>query len=117
MHKILHDFLEAAIALLMSLLPAGLGSIVSMLYDMPPTWPKRLSQFCIGAVVSYFVQRAVGALYPLHPFVLQALGFWIGMIAFKAAPSFIAGCATAAGELPTILRDRLIAFLPTKEKK
>ncbi len=117
MPKILHDFLEAAIALLMSLLPAGLGSIVSMLYDMPATWPKRLTQLWIGIVVSYFVQRAVGAIYPLHPFVLQALSFWIGMIAFKAAPSFVAGCATAAGELPTMLRDRLIALLPTKEKK
>lgn len=117
MPKILHDCLEAALALLMSLLPAGLGSIVSMLYDMPATWPKRLSQLWIGIVVSYFVQRAAGAIFPLHPFVLQALSFWVGLVAFKAAPSFVAGCATAAGELPTIVRDRLLAFLPSKEKK
>jgi hypothetical protein len=117
MPKILHDFLEAAVALLASLVPAGLGSIVSMLYDLPPTWAKRITQLWVGIVVSYFVQRAAGAIYPLHPFVLQALSFWVGMIAFKAAPSFVSGCATAAGELPAILRDRLLAFLPSKEKK
>ncbi|RDE05021.1 hypothetical protein [Sphingomonas aracearum] len=117
MPKFLHEFLEAALALLGSLLPAGLGAIVSMLYDMPATWAKRVTQLWIGIVVSYFVQRAIGAIYPLHPFVLQALSFWLGMIAFKAAPSFVSGCATAAGELPTIVRDRLLAFLPSKEKK
>jgi len=41
----------------------------------------------------------------------------LGMVAFKTAPGFITGCATAAGELPGIIRDRLVAFLPAKKEK
>lgn len=117
MHKLLHDLAEGLLAFLGSLVPPALGSIVSMLYDPDLTWGQRATQLWVGVVVSYFVQRAAGAVYPFHPFVLQALGFMLGMVAFKTAPGFITGCATAAGELPGIIRDRVVAFLPAKKEK
>lgn len=44
-------------------------------------------------------------------------GVATGMIAYRAAPAFVAGATTALGELPGLLRDRLIDLIPSKKEK
>ena len=115
MDKLLHELFEAVLAFLASLIPSALGSIVTMIYEPGLAWAQRATQLWVGVVASYFVTRAAGAVYPFHPFVLQALGFIIGMIAFKAAPGFVAGCSAVLAELPSQLRDRVLALLPSRK--
>ena len=117
MDKLLHDALDAFLAFVAGLVPSALGAIVTLIYEPGLTWLGRFTQLWVGITVSYFSTRAAGAIYPFHPYVLQALGFVVGMIAFKAAPAFVAGCVAVIAELPGQLRDRLLALLPRKEKK
>lgn len=117
MDKFAHEVIDMILAFLMSLLPSALGATVSMMVDDGITWSKMLARLWVGVVMCYFMSRALEALFTLHPFVIQAISFLIGMVAYKSAPGFIAGCATAASEAPGLLRDRLLALLPSKEKK
>ena len=117
MDKILHEIVDTILAFLMSLLPSALGATVSMMVDDGITWSRMLARLWVGIVMSYFISRALGATLAIHPFVTQAISFLVGMVAYKSAPAFISGCATALGEAPSLIRDRLIAFLPSKEKK
>lgn len=117
MDKLIHDVLEAVLAFLASLVPSALGSVVSLVYEPGLTWTQRFARLWIGVTVSYFAQRAAGAVFDLHPYVLQAIAFVLGMIAYRAAPAFTAAAVAVVGELPALLRDRLIAFLPKKDDK
>lgn len=117
MDKFVHEVVDTILAFLISLLPSALGATVSMLVDDGITWSKMLARLWVGIVMSYFMSRALDALFAFHPFVTQAISFLIGMVAYKSAPAFIAGCATALGEAPSLLRDRVIALFPSKEKK
>lgn len=115
MEKLLHDMIEGVLAFLTGLIPPALGACVSLIYEPGLTWAQRALQLLVGITVSYFVTRAASAVYPFHPYVNQALGFIIGMIAYRAAPGFISGSAAVAAELPTQLRDRLFALLPRRK--
>lgn len=117
MDKFLHEVVDTILAFLISLLPSALGATVSMMVDDGITWGRMLARLWVGIVMSYFISRALDATLALHPFVIQAISFLIGMVAYKSAPAFIAGCATALGEAPGLIRDKLIGFLPSKEKK
>lgn len=117
MDKILHEILDTILAFIVSLVPSALGATINMMVDDGITWGKMLARLWVGIVMSYFISRALDASFALHPFVTQAVSFLIGMVAYKSAPGFIAGCATAFSEAPGLIRDRLIAFLPSKEKK
>lgn len=117
MEKLTHEILQAVLAFLASLVPSAIGAIVSMTYESGLTWAQRAVRLWVGVTVSYFVQRAGGAIFDLHPYVLQSVAFVTGMIAYRAAPAFTTGAATALGELPTMLRDRLIDLLPSKKEK
>ncbi|WP_375292467.1 hypothetical protein [Sphingomonas melonis] len=117
MEKFLHEIGDTLLAFLISLMPSALGATVSMMVDDGITWGKMLARLWVGIVMSYFMSRALDALFAFHPFVTQAISFLIGMVAYKSAPAFIAGCATALGEAPGLLRDRVIALFPSKEKK
>ncbi len=117
MDKFAHEVVDSILAFLISLMPSALGATVSMLVDDGITWSKMLARLWVGIVMSYFMSRALDALFALHPFVIQAISFLIGMVAYKSAPGFIAGCAAAVSEAPGLLRDRIINLLPSKEKK
>lgn len=117
MKEHIHDLASTLGAFLAGLVPSSLGAVVSLLYEPGLSWAQRVTQLWVGVVVSWFVVRAAGAIYAFHPFVLQAAGFVIGMIAYKAAPGFIAGCSTVLAELPGQARDRLLALFPKKEGK
>jgi len=117
MDKHLHEIADAVLSFLISLVPSALGATVSMLVDDGITWGKMFARLWVGIVVSYFVKGALVALLSLHPFVVDAISFLTGMVAYKSAPGFIAGCSAAIAEAPGLIRDRLLAFLPSKEKK
>lgn len=117
MDKFLHEVADTILAFLISLLPSALGATVSMMVDDGITWGRMLARLWVGIVMSYFISRALDATLALHPFVTQAISFLIGMVAYKSAPGFIAGCATALGEAPALLRDKVLNLLPSKEKK
>jgi putative Mn2+ efflux pump MntP len=117
MDKILHEILDTILAFIISLMPSALGATISLMVDDGITWSRMLARLWVGIVMSYFISRALTATFALHPFVIQAISFLIGMVAYKSAPGFIAGCASALGDAPGLLRDRLINLLPSKEKK
>ena len=56
-------------------------------------------------------------MFGMHPFVSQAIGFLVAMVAFKGAPGFIAGCSAVLAELPGKLSERLLALIPRKDPK
>lgn len=117
MEKFTHEILEAVLAFLASLVPSAIGAIVSMTYEAGLTWAQRAMRLWVGVTVSYFVQRAGGVILDLHPYVLQSVAFVTGMIAYRAAPAFINGATVAVGELPGLVRDRLVDLLPSKKEK
>lgn len=117
MDKLLHELLDTVVAFLLTLLPPALGATVSMLVDEGITWSKMLARLSVGILVCYFVRGAVDAIVAPHPVVSQAIGFMIGMVAYKSAPGFISGASTVIAELPGQLRDRLLALLPRKDSK
>lgn len=118
MEKYLHGLLESAIALAAGLTPPALGAAVSLSYEKGLGWVERFTQLAVGTVVSYFAGGFVAAVWPwgtINPFVLQAIMFTIGMIAFKATPKFIVSCSDAVAALPGEIRDRVISWLPRKK--
>ena len=117
MKDLLHEFGTWLLAFVVSLVPAGLGSVVSLLVETGLTWGQRIAQVWVGIVVSYFVTNATNAMFGLHPFVAQAIGFLVAMVAFKGAPGFIAGCSAVLAELPGKLSERLLALIPKKDPK
>lgn len=117
MDKIFHEVLDAVLSFLMTLLPPALGAAVSMMVDEGITWGRMLARLLVGILVCYFVRGAVDAIVAPHPVVSQAIGFMIGMVAYKAAPGFITGCSAVLAELPGQLRDRVLALIPRKDPK
>lgn len=67
MKDLLHDFGTWLLAFVISLVPAGLGAVVSLLVEAGLTWGQRITQVWVGIVVSYFVTNAANALFGLHP--------------------------------------------------
>jgi hypothetical protein len=115
MDKQLHAIIDPALAFLVGLSPAALGAAVSLAYEKGLTWTERFVQFAVGTCVSFFVSRAIGGMVKLDPFVLQGIGFTVGMIAFKAAPKFISSCSDVVATLPAGLRDAILSWFPKKK--
>lgn len=113
----MHEIGDALLAFLISLCPAALGASVSLAYETGLTWGRRVTQLWVGIVVSYFATNAIAALSPwgpLDPFVRQAIGFVIGMIAFKATPRFMTSSVEVVADLPASVRE-MIPFLRKKK--
>lgn len=100
MTKHLEDIGHAIMAFLATLLPGALGSAVAQLWEPAMSWSQRLIQWGTGIIVSHYVSDGVGAWLHLDPSVAQAIGFVIGLIAFRATPAFIAAAVSAASALP-----------------
>lgn len=115
MDKNLHHLVDGALTFFAGLTPAALGAAVSLAYEKGLTWTERFIQMAVGVIVSFFVGRAVNAVHPLDPFVLQAVGFVTGMIAYKSAPKLIEGAAAAIAALPGSLKDWLVGLLPHRK--
>ena len=105
---LLHQLVEGAQTLIAALAPAALGSAVAQAYQRGLSLRDRLVQWSVGILVSHYVTLGVAAVLQLGPFVGQALGFVLGMIAFQAAPRFMAASTDALAGVP----NRIIDFLP-----
>lgn len=117
MDKLFHELTATILTVLAGLVPAALGAAVSLAYESGLTWSRRFAQMSVGIVVSYFATGAIGAVFGFGPFVLQAIGFVVGMIAFKATPKFITACSDALASAPSRFVDRILALLPGKDAK
>ncbi len=106
----LQHLVDVVFAFLVGLAPAALGAAVSLAYETGLTWADRFVRLAVGTVVSFFASRVVGAVLTLDPFVLQGVGFTLGMIAFKATPRFASGMSDLVAEIPARLRDWLPLF-------
>lgn len=102
------DAITSLVTIATGLTPGALGAAVGLVWRKGLTWRDRFTQLAVGIIVSWFVTRALGAIWRLDPFVLQAISFTTGMIAFEATPRFIAAASDVVASLPTILRDRLV---------
>lgn len=113
MKDILHDLIAAVCAFLIGLVPAALGAVVSLAYERGLTWSDRFVQFGVGVCVSYFAGGAIGALVSLDPFVLQAVRFTLGMVAFRATPRLTSTLIDRVVDGAGTLLDRV---LPRKDR-
>lgn len=107
MPKFFHDLLDAVLAFLIALVPGALGAAVSLVYEEGLTWSRRITQMMVGITVSYFARNMAHSLTGWDDYLLQAVGFVVGMTAFKATPAMIAGIVERAPLLLTMI-DRLL---------
>jgi len=113
MKEHIHEAGMAALTFLGGLVPAALGAAVSLTYETGLTWGQRAIQMAVGITVSFFVTNLTSGIWSLSAYVAQAIGFVMGMIAFKATPKFIAACTEKVAELPAAIFDR---FFPRKDR-
>lgn len=116
MKDILHELGVTLLGFVLGLMPAALGAAVSLAYEPGLTWSRRFTQMSVGIVVSYFATGVIRVLWPWgvpDPFVIQAVSFVLGMIAFKATPKFIAGLSERVTDIPAAFFDR---FFPRKDR-
>ena len=106
------EFVAAAIAVFTGITPAALGACVSMAYERGLTWLDRFSRLLVGTVVSYFTTRVVDAMWLDDAFLLQAVSFTIGMIAYKATPPIAQQLSDMAVALPAVIRKRFFTTHP-----
>jgi len=107
MSKLPDEALSALLSLAAALAPAALGAAVAQAWEKGLSWGQRLLQWAVGICVSYYVTLGVTAWLHLDPFVSQAIGFVVAMVAFRATPRFIESVSAAAGALPGALLERL----------
>lgn len=105
--KFIHDIGDALLAFLMTLIPGTAGAAVSLVYEQDLTWTKRVTQMMVGITVSYFARNVAASVTGWDEYLLQAVGFVVGMTAFKATPAMIAGVVERAPLLLTLV-DRLL---------
>ncbi len=111
-----HGLVEAALAFLASMLPPALGATVSLAYEQGLTWAARFTQLWVGIVVGYFGTGAVASCWPwgdLDAFVRQAIGFVVGLVAFKATPRFMGSIVEIVADLPARVAE-MVPFLRRK---
>ncbi|MDH7641189.1 hypothetical protein [Sphingomonas oryzagri] len=96
-----NDYLHTIGIIIAALAPAAIGAAVAQAWEHGLSWTQRLVQWAVGICVSYYVTGAIGAILHLDPFVAQAIGFVIAMVAFRATPAFIAASVAAVGAIPS----------------
>lgn len=85
--------------------PAMAGSGVGQAWSKGLTWRQRIVQWLVGILVSYYVTRGLAEIFGLGPFMAQAIGFVVAMMAFEVAPNIIDAASTIAKRLPTFVAD------------
>lgn len=90
--------------------PAMAGSGVGQAWSKGLTWQQRTVQWLVGIFVSYYVTRGLAELFGLGPFISQAIGFVIAMMAFEVAPNIIAAASDVAKRIPNYVSDWVARF-------
>lgn len=105
----LNDISDAAMAIgrdmLAAIGPAMAGSGVGQAWSTGLTWRQRTIQWLTGILVSYYVTKGVTEVFGLGPFMGQAIGFVIAMMAFEVAPKIIAAASATAARIPEFVAD------------
>ena len=101
-----NHLIDQLVTVAAGVIPAALGACVSMAYERGLTWIDRFSRLLVGTVVSYFTTRVVDAIWLDDAFLLQAVSFTIGMIAYKATPPIAQQLSDMAVALPGLVRTR-----------
>ena len=109
----LHDVVTSILAIAIGLTPAALGAAVTLAYEKGLTWSQKFVQLSVGVCVSYFARNLIDALTSWDAFVLQAVEFVVGMIAYKATPRITGALIERLVELPAAIIDR---FFPRKDR-
>lgn len=104
----LRDAALTATTFAAGLVPSALGAAVSLAYEPGLTWSQRFVQLSVGVCVSYFVGGAVHGLTDWSAFVLQAIQFVTGMIAYRATPRVTQALVERLVALPGALLDRVL---------
>ncbi|VXC90777.1 hypothetical protein [Sphingomonas sp. 8AM] len=113
MKHLIHEAALATSAFVAGLIPSALGAAVSLAYEAGLTWRQRFVQLSVGVCVSYFVGGAIHSITDWSAFVLQAIQFVTGMIAYKATPRITHALVERVAEIPAALIDR---FLPRGDR-
>ena len=108
LHDILRDITAAAAGLFSALAPAAFGSAVAQAWKSGLGWRDRLIQWVVGILVSYYVTMGLGAWFGFDPFMSQAVGFVLAMIAFETAPRLIRAAGEIVAEAPATIREWLL---------
>jgi hypothetical protein len=90
--------------------PAMAGSGVGQAWSCGLSWRERTVQWLVGIMVSYYVTRGLSEIFGLGPFISQAIGFVIAMIAFEVAPKIITAASTIAARIPDYASDFIARF-------
>ncbi len=114
MKPFLHEAALATGAFIAGLIPSALGAAVSLAYEPGLTWRQRFVQLSVGVCVSYFVGGAIHSITDWSAFVLQAIQFVTGMIAYKATPRVTHALVDRLADVPGVLLDR---FLPSRKDR
>lgn len=92
--------LEAIWEFTKGLLPGAFGAAVAVAFDQTATFARRVVQFAVGIIVSYYVGAAVQEFFEFGPMANQGISFTVGMVAYQSVPSFTKSTAETAGSIP-----------------
>ena len=102
----LHEVAEGGRAFASALLPSAIGATVAVALKRGLTWTERLVQIAVGICVSWYVGVAAKAMFDVGPFMMQAIGFTAGLLAYDALPRFRERLIIVVTEIPDGLRAR-----------
>lgn len=92
--------LETAWEFAKALAPGAFGAAVAVAFDQTATFARRVVQFAVGIVVSYYVGAAIQEYFSFGPMVNQGISFSVGMVAYQSVPKFTSSAAETAGSIP-----------------
>jgi len=105
------SLIDAAVSGLQAIAPGMLGAAVGQAWKPGLSWPQRLVQWAVGVCCQYYGSQAVVHGLGWHPFVAQAIGFFIAMCAFEVAPRLVKAVGDACAGLPDILKQAVADLL------
>lgn len=97
--------------------PAMAGSGVGQAWSKGLTWRQRTVQWLVGIFVSYYATRGLAELFGLGPFISQAIGFVIAMMAFEVAPKIITAASVIAERIPQFFADFMARWIAAPAAK
>lgn len=78
------DIWDALRHLVEPVIPGAIGAAIGQLYEKGLGWRDRLAQWTVGLVFAAFLVPAVGHLFEWSDVLVDAVGFVVGTLAFKA---------------------------------
>lgn len=103
MAKLSH-FAEMIRHLLEPFLPGAIGAAVGQMWEPGLSFRQRLVQWCVGLAFAVFIVPGIGHVFGWADPIVDAVGFVVGTMAFKAArpltQAFIDGGSSTLRSMP-----------------